>query len=75
MSAAAGFSRSRLRRLSDGMRGYVDRGELGHVVTLLYRRGQRAHADQISDKATEDMLIGRLDAHDKTIWMLRSQLD
>ena len=47
MSAAAGFSRSRLRRLSDGMRGYVDRGELGHVVTLLYRCGQRAHADQI----------------------------
>ena len=29
------------------MRGYVDRGEVGNVVTLLYRRGQRAHADQI----------------------------
>ncbi|MDB5392665.1 MAG: serine hydrolase [Rhodospirillales bacterium] len=29
------------------MRGYVDRGEIGNVVTLLYRRGQRAHADQV----------------------------
>lgn len=35
----------------------------------------RAHADKIGDKASEDMLIGRLEAHDKTIWMLRSQLD
>ncbi len=35
----------------------------------------RGHADKLSDKATEDMLIGRLEAHDKTIWMLRSQLD
>jgi starvation-inducible DNA-binding protein len=35
----------------------------------------RATADKLGDKATEDMLIGRLEAHDKTIWMLRSQLD
>lgn len=35
----------------------------------------RAAADKLGDKATEDMLIGRLQAHDKIIWMLRSQLD
>lgn len=35
----------------------------------------RVVADKISDKATEDMLIGRLEEHDKIIWMLRSQVD
>jgi starvation-inducible DNA-binding protein len=34
----------------------------------------RAFASEIGDNATEDMLIGRLKAHDKTLWMLRSQL-
>jgi len=34
----------------------------------------RDAADKAGDKATEDMLIGRLEAHDKIIWMLRSQL-
>jgi starvation-inducible DNA-binding protein len=31
-------------------------------------------ADSLGDKATEDMLIGRLEDHDKTIWMLRAQV-
>lgn len=35
----------------------------------------RAFADEVEDKASEDMLIGRLEAHDKTIWMLRSQTE
>jgi starvation-inducible DNA-binding protein len=35
----------------------------------------RAFAGEIDDVATEDMLIGRLEEHDKTLWMLRSQLD
>lgn len=35
----------------------------------------RDAADRAGDKATEDMLIGRLEAHDKMIWMIRSQLD
>lgn len=34
----------------------------------------RAFAEEAGDKATEDMLIARLEAHDKTIWMLRSQV-
>lgn len=35
----------------------------------------RSFADEVGDKASEDMLIGRLEAHDKTMWMLRAQLD
>jgi starvation-inducible DNA-binding protein len=35
----------------------------------------RAFANEIGDAASEDMLIGRLEAHDKIIWMLRAQLD
>ena len=35
----------------------------------------RAHAEKSGDKVSEDMLIGRLEAHDKTLWILRSQLD
>ena len=34
----------------------------------------RDHADQVGDKATEDLLIGRLAVHDKTMWMLRAQV-
>jgi starvation-inducible DNA-binding protein len=36
--------------------------------------GARAFAEEAGDKATEDFLIKRLDEHDKTIWMLRSQV-
>lgn len=32
----------------------------------------RAFADEVGDKASEDMLIKRLQAHDKAIWMLKS---
>lgn len=35
----------------------------------------RSFADEIDDRATEDMLNGRLREHDKTIWMLRSQTE
>jgi hypothetical protein len=34
------LSSSRLRRLSDAMQGYVDRGEVAGMVTLLSRRGK-----------------------------------
>jgi starvation-inducible DNA-binding protein len=33
----------------------------------------RAFANEIGDAASEDFLIQRLDAHDKMIWMLKSQ--
>jgi len=33
----------------------------------------RSFADEIDDRASEDLLNGRLRAHDKAIWMLKSQ--
>ena len=33
----------------------------------------RAFAEEIEDRASEDLMIERERAHDKTIWMLRSQ--
>lgn len=35
----------------------------------------REAADKAGDSATEDMLIGRLQAHDKVIWMLKVQVE
>ena len=34
----------------------------------------RAFADEIEDRATEDLLNGRRNVHDKAIWMIRSQI-
>jgi len=31
-------------------------------------------AGEVGDKGSEDLLVGRLRAHDKAIWMLRSQV-
>jgi len=40
MSLRSGaFSRERLGRMAEVMRGYVDRGEVAGVVTLLCRHG------------------------------------
>ena len=35
----------------------------------------RAFAGEIDDVASEDLLVGRLRAHDKALWMLKSQID
>jgi starvation-inducible DNA-binding protein len=35
----------------------------------------RSFANDIGDAASEDMLIGRLEDHDKILWMLKSHLD
>jgi CubicO group peptidase (beta-lactamase class C family) len=42
--SAGGFSETRLRRMRDVMAGYVERGEVPGVVTLLSRRGE-VHVD------------------------------
>ncbi len=34
----------------------------------------RSFADEIDDRASEDLLNGRLAAHDKMMWMIRSQV-
>ena len=36
MSDLAGFSKERLQRLTVCMQGYVDRGDIAGVVTLIY---------------------------------------
>ncbi|HZG17292.1 MAG TPA: serine hydrolase domain-containing protein [Candidatus Bathyarchaeia archaeon] len=42
-----GFSVSRLHRLSTVLQGYVDRGEIAGVVTLIHRYGEEAYFDTI----------------------------
>ena len=39
-SRSGGFSKPRLGRMADVMRGYVERGELAGVVTLLCRHDE-----------------------------------
>jgi CubicO group peptidase (beta-lactamase class C family) len=41
----SGFSQERLSRLSHALEGYVERGEIAGVVTLLYRHGVLAHLE------------------------------
>lgn len=43
-----------------------------HMVTELTAAIEQA--DDVDDDGTEDMLIGRLQDHQKTLWMLRSML-
>ena len=46
-----------------------------HEQTRMRVEEGRAFANEIGDVASEDVLIARLRAHDKTLWMLQSQLD
>ena len=48
--AAVGFSKTRLNRPHDGMAGYVKRGQVPGVVTLLSRPGEM-HVDAMGTKA------------------------
>jgi CubicO group peptidase (beta-lactamase class C family) len=41
----SGFSQTRLKRLTDGMQGFLDRGVVTGVVTLIHRHGVEAHCD------------------------------
>ncbi|SEB09306.1 serine hydrolase domain-containing protein [Paraburkholderia sartisoli] len=49
----AGFSGARLAKLTEAMQGYVDRGEVAGVVTLIWRRGEIAQMDTLG--ALDDM--------------------
>jgi CubicO group peptidase (beta-lactamase class C family) len=44
-TSAGGFSPSRLKHLTTGMQGYIDRGIVAGVHTLIHRRGTLAHSD------------------------------
>ncbi len=38
-------------------------------------RSTRDHAGEAGDSETEDLMIARLQVHEKTVWMLKSYLD
>lgn len=46
-SSTGGFSKARLARFSEGLEGYVERGEVPGIVTRLFRRGELVHQDKI----------------------------
>ena len=47
----------------------------GHVAAVKTLKEAIEAADDADDEPTEDMLIGRLDEHQKMLWMLRSLLE
>ncbi len=51
--STAGLSRARLGRMHEVMAGYVERGEVPGLVTLVSRRGE-VHVDAIGMKAVSD---------------------
>src|SRR5260221_6220899 len=51
--STAGLSRARLGRMHDVMAGYVERGEVPGLVTLVSRRGE-VHVDVIGTQAIAD---------------------
>ncbi len=51
--STAGLSKARLGRMHNVMAGYVERGEVPGLVTLVSRRGE-VHVDAIGMKAIED---------------------
>jgi CubicO group peptidase (beta-lactamase class C family) len=48
--SSGGLSRARLGRLHDAMAGYVERGQVPGIVTLIRRRGE-VHVEAIGAKA------------------------
>ena len=52
----SGLSRARLGRMHDIMAGYVERGEVPGIVTLVSRRGE-VHVDAIGMKAVGQMML------------------
>src|SRR4030095_425253 len=53
-----GFSKARLSRMQDVMAGYVGRGEVPGIVTLVARRGE-VHVDAIGMQAIGGSEAGR----------------
>ena len=60
MISTAGLSRARLGRMHDVMAGYVERGELPGLVTLVSRRGE-VHVDAMGTMAIADPAPMRCD--------------
>ncbi|GAB3625334.1 beta-lactamase class C protein [Pandoraea terrae] len=58
----AGFSTERLQRLSDAMRGYVERKEVAGLVAMVYRKGVLAHCDVLGAQDVETRAPMRRDS-------------
>src|SRR5258708_32099143 len=58
--STAGLSKMRLGRMHDVMAGYVERGEVPGLVTLVSRRGE-GHVDVIGTRAIADSTPMRRD--------------
>jgi len=52
----AGFSAARLAKVTAAMQGYVERGEVSGVVTLVWRRGEIAQIDALGYRDDADRL-------------------
>src|SRR5437016_9963136 len=59
--STAGLSKARLSRMHDVMAGYVERGDVPGLVTLVSRRGE-VHVDVIGAQAIEDSTPMRRDS-------------
>ena len=44
----------------------------GHEAVVKTARGILPHAERAHDEATADLLVNRMQVHEKTAWMLRS---
>lgn len=55
-------------------RGLVKGLVKGHEKTLGDLRVARDAASDLGDKESEDLLVGRIQTHQKTLWMLESSL-
>ena len=65
--SATGLSRSRLGRMRDIMAGYVERGQVPGVVTLVHRRGE-THVEAFGTLSVD----GRLPAQRDSIFRIAS---
>lgn len=64
----AGFSKTRLRRLSEVLQGYVDREEIAGAVTIVHRKGEEAYSDAIGWQDKE----ARISAQRDTLFRIMS---
>ncbi len=58
---AGGFSMGRLKRLTEGMQGFIDRGVVTGIMTLVHRNGVEAHCDVLGYQDDEAQVPMRRD--------------
>ena len=70
--STAGLSKARLSRMHDVMAGYVERGEVPGLVTLVSRRGE-VHGDVIGTQALGESPPMRRDTIFFTLYALKTE--